>query len=277
MGRIAVDGAEQPAGAGLDDRHRLTAAAPDVDVGAAAARPVPAGGPAAELPGGHELVEPGLGDGAAERLQVLRLQRQLGRGAAQLWPEHVRIARIGDRRLDRPTEDRPWMVRQVVVQRVVAGDEDDQRLLVRPPGPARLLPERGEGARIPGEHDGIETGDVDAEFQGVGRGHAEQIAGRQRPFQLAPLLGQVAAAVGVHPAHEVVTAAVVQQAPGLVRHRFGAAPRSDEREGAGAPLDEVGQQRRGVGRSRATQRSTVLPGPLRQRRFPQGEGRAGPR
>ena len=70
-----------------------------------------------------------------------------------------------------------------MVQRVVAGDEDDERLLLRPPRPAGLLPQRGERARVAGEHDGVEPGDVDAELQGVRRRDAEQVA---RPTAPAP-------------------------------------------------------------------------------------------
>jgi hypothetical protein len=69
------------------------------------------------------------------------------------------------------------MVGQVVVQGVVAGHEHDQRLRLRPPGPAGLLPERGERAGVAGEHDGVETGDVDAELERVGGGHAQEVAG----------------------------------------------------------------------------------------------------
>ena len=164
-----------------------------------------------------------------------------------------------------------------MVQRVVAGDEDDQRLLLRPPRPAGLLPQRRQRAGVAGQHDRVQPGDVDAELQRVGRRHAQQVAGRQRPLQLAALLGQVAAAVGVHPADEVVAAAVVQQPAGLLGDRLRAAPRPDERQRPRAALDEVGQQPRGVRGGRAAQRCPVLAGALGQRRLPQREGRAGTR
>ena len=164
------------------------------------AGPVPAGRAAAELPGGDELVELRLGAPGPPKSARSSAQRQLRRGAAQLRAEHVGVGRVGDRRLDRPAEDRARVVGEVVVQRVVAGDEDDQRLLLRAPGAAGLLPQRRQRARVAGEHDRVQPGDVDAELQGVGGGDAQQLAGRQRPLQLAPLLGQVAAAVGVDPA-----------------------------------------------------------------------------
>ena len=83
------------------------AAAADVDVGTTTAGPVPAGRTAAELAGGHEFVELRLRHRTAERLEVLRAERQLRRGAAQLRAQHVRVARVGDGRLDRSAEHRP--------------------------------------------------------------------------------------------------------------------------------------------------------------------------
>ena len=103
----------------------------------------------------------------------------------------------------------------------------------------------------------------------------EQVTGRQGPLQLPPFLGQVAAAVGVHPSHEVVPAAVVQQPAGLLGHRLRAPPRAHERQGACAALDQVGQQPRRIGGGRAAQRCAVLAGALGQRRLPQRERGAG--
>ena len=105
----------------------------------------------------------------------------------------------------------------------------------------------------------------------------EQVAAGQRPLQLPPLLGQVAAAVGVHPPHEVLPAAVAQQPAGLVGDGLGAAPGAHERQRAGTALHEVGQQPGGVGGGGPAQRRAVLAGALGQRRLPQGEGRPRPR
>lgn len=71
--------------------------------------------------------------------------------------------------------------------------------LPRPVSAARLLPEGGPGARVAADDDGVEAGDVDAEFEGGGGGQAEELAGVQGPLQGAPLLREVAAAVGGDP------------------------------------------------------------------------------
>ena len=187
--------------------------------------------------GGHQLLELRL-RGRARRSRARSSGRRGSSAAAQhsCGPEDVRVGRVGDGRLDRPAEDRPRVVGEVVVQRVVAGHEHDQRLLLRPSRPAGLLPQRRERSRVPGQHHGVEPGDVDAQLEGVGGGHAQQVAGRQRALQLASFLGQVATAVGVDPAHEVVPAAVVQQPAGLVGHRLRAPPRPHERQRPGAAL-----------------------------------------
>ena len=253
-----------------------SAAPADVDVGPSPPGPVPAGraaGAAGRRPpagraGPRPSAPPNSGRSSGRSGSSAAAQHSCG-------PEHVGVGRVGDRGLDRAAEDRLRVVGEVVVQRVVPGDEDDQRLLLRPARAAGLLPQRGERPRVAGQHHRVQPGDVDAELEGVGRRDAQQVTGRQRPLQLPPFLGQVAAAVGVHPADEVVAAAVVQQPPGLLGHRLRAAPRPDERQGAGAALDQVGQQRRRVGGGRAAQRCPVLAGALGQRRLPERERGAG--
>jgi len=54
-----------------------------------------------------------------------------------------------------------------LVELVVAGHENSHRAAIGPPGPARLLPHRGDGAGEAVEHAGVEPADVDAELEGV--------------------------------------------------------------------------------------------------------------
>ena len=91
------------------------------------------------------------------------------------------------------------MVHQVGVQRVVAGDQHDQRALAAPARAAGLLPERRHGARKAGQHHRVQTRDVDAQFQRVGGGQPAQFAVGQRAFQRAPVLGEITGPVGGHP------------------------------------------------------------------------------
>ena len=52
---------------------------------------------------------------------------------------------------------------------------------VAAPGAARLLPQRGDRARIAGQHGDVEVTDVDAELERVGRHDAEHLARRAAP------------------------------------------------------------------------------------------------
>ncbi len=64
-----------------------------------------------------------------------------------------------------------------------------------PPGATGLLPGAGDGAGIADENRRIEAADVDAEFERVRACDAEDLAVGQLALDLAPLLGQIAAAV----------------------------------------------------------------------------------
>ena len=109
--RVGVDRAEQPAGLRLDDRHRLPAAAADVDVGPPAAGPVPAGRPAPQLAGGHELLELRLGR-PAEVGEVLGCSGSSAAAQHSCGPStyglagSVTVASIG-----RPKTARGWWTR----------------------------------------------------------------------------------------------------------------------------------------------------------------------
>jgi hypothetical protein len=92
------------------------------------------------------------------------------------------------------------VVHEVGVEGVVAGHQQGGGVLGAAPGATHLLPERRAGAGEPGDQDGVEAADVDAELEGVGGGQAQQLPGAQPLLDLAALLGQVAAAVGRDPA-----------------------------------------------------------------------------
>ena len=85
------------------------------------------------------------------------------------------------------------MVHEEGVQRVVAGDEHGERALAGAARAARLLPQRGAGARLAGDEHGVQAGDVDAELEGGRGGEAEEFAGVQGRLQGAAFLGEVAA------------------------------------------------------------------------------------
>ncbi len=152
--------------------------------------------PAVRAPPDRALGGQGSEDvGRAELLDLGVAEGQLERSAQQLRAEHVRVGGVGDRRLDGLVEQRRRMVHEVGVEWIVAGDEHDQRSRAAAAGPAGLLPERRDGARESGDDDGVEAGDVHAEFECVGAGGTEQATVRQSRLELAPFLGEVAGAV----------------------------------------------------------------------------------
>ena len=168
-----------------------------------------------------------------------------------MGPDHERVGRVDHGRLQRPGEELGGVVEVPAVELVVAGDEDGRRRLERPPGPARLLPERGQRAGEALEDDGVETGDVDAELEGVGGGHAEQLPPGQRRLQLPALLGEVAAPVGGHGTGQAAGAQVVAEAAlGLAGDQFGAAAAGGEGDRPQAAADQAGQQPTDLGGGR---------------------------
>lgn len=114
------------------------------------------------------------------------------------------------------------MVDEEGVQGVVAGDQDRERAPAGASGAARLLPQGGAGAGVAGDQDGVQPGDVDAEFEGGGGGEAEQLAGVEGAFEGSAFLGEVAAAVGGDP-------------PGQRAVDLGEAFLGDQRDQLGAP------------------------------------------
>jgi hypothetical protein len=208
--------------------------------------------------------------GGTEEGQVLLGQRKLGRRRAEVGREDVRVVRIEDRGLHGLVEQGLRMVDQEGVQRVVARDQHRQRPLPGPSRPARLLPQRRPGARIAGDHHGVQTGDVEAEFQGVGRGEAEEFTRVEGAFQRAALLGEVAAAIGRHPPGQ---RAVDLGQPLLRDHRdqLRAAPGAHEGDRAHPLHGEVGEQVGGLGGGRAADRRALLALQFGQRRLPERE------
>lgn len=138
------------------------------------------------------------------------------------------------------------------------------------PGPPRLLPQGGPGARVAGDQDGVQAGDVHAQLQGGGGGEPEQLAGVQGPLQGPALLGQVAAPVGGHPGRQ----RAVDGGEALLGDQgdqLGAAPGAHEGDRTDPLDDQVGQQVGGLRCGRTAHRGALLALQLGERRLPQGE------
>ena len=181
----------------VDDVVRTAAGGADADVGGGgvAARPVELPVPHPEAFGLHQLGRPFLQILAQEEA-VVGGEGQLVGGAADVGAEHLGVGRIDDRRFGRPVEQLFGVGHEVLIEGVLAAHQHRQRLLDAAPGPAGLLPERGDGPRVGGEHGRVEAADVDAELEGVGRHHPPELAGEEIGLDLAAFLRQVAAPVG---------------------------------------------------------------------------------
>ena len=181
--RAEVDGADQLAGAGVDDRDAVAARRVRSDtaggrelVGAArdvaCRRGARAGRPVADERSRRSSRQRG-----PERLGVGRLQRPLVRRAQQVRGVDLLVLVVEDRRLDRAVEELVGVAAEELVERVLAGDVDRQPAPAAP-GAAPHLAQRGDRARERHADRGVERADVDAQLQRVGGDDAEQLARR---------------------------------------------------------------------------------------------------
>jgi hypothetical protein len=89
--------------------------------------------------------------------------------------EHPRVLVVEDRGLDPALEQRLGLAHEVLVERVLARDQN--RETVAPPARAPpLLAQRSDGSREADGENAVEEADVDAELEGVRRGDSEQLA-----------------------------------------------------------------------------------------------------
>ena len=200
MRRAGVDRAEQPAGA--RPRQTRTGAPPRAAEVGQVAGPLAAGPePARSAGGGAARARPGRrAPRACAGPNIARSSSVSGSSAAaarRCGAQHVGVVRVEHRRLDRLAEHAPPGGGR---GRCRAGRR------ARPAPRARSCPARParpacchSDARVPGQpamQHGVQPADVDAELEGVGRRDAEDPARLQVGLERAPLLGQVAGAVG---------------------------------------------------------------------------------
>ena len=271
VGARRVDGADHPAGRGLDQLHRRPARRADVGEvrGPAAVGPEPAARSPAQQAGSGELVDD-RPRGRPEGGQVGLDQRRLVGGGAQVGSEHVGVAGVEDRGLQRLAEQRLRVVDQIGVERVIAGHQHRQGVLRPPPGTPDLLPERRPGPGEAGHQHGVQAADVDAELERVGGGQPDQPSAAQVLLDGPALLGEVAPAVRRDLARQ--RRVHLRQQPGRGhRDLLGPAPRADEGERPHVLGDQVGEQVGRLGGRGAPDRSAVLAHPRGEGRLPEGQ------
>ena len=91
------------------------------------------------------------------------------------------------------------MADHVAIDRRGRGHEHPDADSLPTAGSAELLPGRRDRARVAGEDGRVEPADVDAELEGVGADHAEDLAVAQPALDRPPFRGQVAAPVAADP------------------------------------------------------------------------------
>ena len=230
--------AQHPAGVRLEDRDLTTDRSPDVHggVGIEAGRREVSAGPAAQQSVVDECAGHGLG---VPHPDFCVSQREFSGRAQQLRTQHVGIGRVNHHAFDRLVQESSGMMHQIGVERVVAGDEHHQSALAAPARPPGLLPERRDRARKARQHNSVQSGDVDTEFERIGRRHATQSPVGQRAFQCAAILGQVSRPVGGHRCGQL-RVGLRQPRPGAQRRQLRAASGPHERQSSCALGDQVG-------------------------------------
>ena len=123
-GALLLGDPEDGAARALDDRERLGAGRAKGD----ARRRVVAAGPDVARLRVLQLGQHGraLEGRVAEHLAVAVVQRRLEGGGADVAVEHARILVVEDRRFDSPAEQRPGLAHEVLIERVLAGDQHRQ-------------------------------------------------------------------------------------------------------------------------------------------------------
>ena len=147
----------------------------------------------------------------AERRAVGVVDRRLERRSRDVAVEHARVRVVEDRRLDAAAEQRLGLAHEVLVERVLRGDEHREPVAA-PARAAPLLAQARDRAREADGDRAVEQADVDAELERVGRRDAEQLALDEAPLDVASLLRRVAGAVRREPLRRLRVDAVGRHA-----------------------------------------------------------------
>ena len=173
----------------------------------------------------------------AECRRVVAVERSLERGSGDVPVEDARVGVVEDRRLHPPLEQGRRLAHEVLVERVLGGDEDREAVAAAA-GASPLLAEARDGAGETDRDRAVEIADVDAQLERVGRRDAEQVALDETPLDLAPLLRRVARPVRREPLGglriEPVNCEAVDELGGLAA--LGEADRSQA--AAGEPCEQ---------------------------------------
>ena len=113
--------------------------------------------------------------GVAEDLAVLVVQRGLESRRADVTVQHAVVLVVEDRGLDPAAEERLRLAHEVLVERILAGDERCEAVAAAAGSPP-LLAQAGDRAGEAHRDDGVEQADIDPELERVRGRDTEQLA-----------------------------------------------------------------------------------------------------
>ena len=163
---LALGQAEHGAAGGVDDEERVgrRRAKRRAGGGRVLAGPHPAARRVPQL----RHVRRALERLVAERRGIVLVDRRLERGGGDVAVEHARVRVVEDRRLDAALEQRLRLAHEVLVERVLGGDEHREAVTAAA-GASPLLAQARDGARKADRDRAVEVADVDPELERVGR------------------------------------------------------------------------------------------------------------
>ena len=126
----------------------------------------------------------------APQPRIAASQRQFRRRAFKVPFDDDFVVGIDDRPFRLAPEKRLRLVDEILIQRVLARDEQHRGFLPGPPHAAAPLHGRNDRARIPHKNAHVEAADIDPQFQRAGRNHSKQLPVAHAGFDLAPFLRQ---------------------------------------------------------------------------------------
>jgi hypothetical protein len=126
---------------------------------------------------------------------LLRVERDLERGALEVVHEHMQVVGIDQSGLRGAVQDVLGVLDDVLIDGRRGRDEERGRKVLTPPRAAHLLPRRRDGAGIAEEHRGLQRADVDAELERIRGYDAADGPIAEAALDRAPLGRQIATAV----------------------------------------------------------------------------------
>ncbi len=134
-----------------------------------------------------------------EGFALAELEGQFKAAAFQMLDQDLGIVRIDPRMFDRGRDQLLGRARDKLIKGHARSHHDAHSRLFATPRATKALHRSCERSRITCAHDRIEGTDIDAKLKRVCRNDAADISLPQSSLDLAPLIRQIPAAIGVHP------------------------------------------------------------------------------